>query len=57
MSKFKKIVVCELNKGQLTTVLKSRHPEFDYAQYNKVMGLPFSVVDLVAKFKNLLKDN
>lgn len=57
MSKFKKIIVCELNKGQLTTVLKSRHPEFEYAQYNKVMGLPFSVIDLVAKFKNILKDN
>ena len=57
LSKFKKIVVCELNKGQLTTVLKGRHPEFKYAQYNKVMGLPFSVTDLVEKFKNLIKEN
>lgn len=57
LSKFKKIVVCELNKGQLTKVLKSRHPEFEYTEYNKVMGLPFSVTDLVAKFKNLIKEN
>ncbi|MEL4455710.1 2-oxoacid:acceptor oxidoreductase subunit alpha [Lutimonas vermicola] len=57
LSKFKKIVVCELNKGQLTTVLKGRHPEFEYVQYNKVMGLPFSVTDLVEKFKNLIKEN
>ena len=57
LSKFKKIVVCELNKGQLTTILKGRHPEFKYAQYNKVMGLPFSVTDLVEKFKNLIKEN
>ena len=57
LSKFKKIVVCELNKGQLSTILKGRHPEFKYAQYNKVMGLPFSVTDLVEKFKNLIKEN
>ena len=57
LSRFKKIVVCELNKGQLSTVLKSRHPEFEYAQYNKVMGLPFSVTDLVAKFKNIIKED
>ena len=57
LSKFKKIVVCELNKGQLAKVLKSRFPEFEYIQYNKVMGLPFSVTDLVAKSKNIIKDN
>ena len=57
LSKFKKIVVCELNKGQLSTVLKGRHPEYQYMQYNKVMGLPFSVTDLVEKFKNLIKED
>ncbi|MCA0930830.1 2-oxoacid:acceptor oxidoreductase subunit alpha [Lutimonas saemankumensis] len=57
LSKFKKIIVCELNKGQLSKVLKSRFPEFEYIQYNKVMGLPFSVTDLVAKAKNIIKEN
>ena len=57
LSKFKKIVVCELNKGQLSTILKGRYPEYEYSQYNKVMGLPFSVIDLVEKFKNLIKEN
>jgi 2-oxoglutarate ferredoxin oxidoreductase subunit alpha len=57
LSKFKKIVVCELNKGQLSTVLKGRYPEFEYVQYNKVMGLPFSVTDLTEKFKNIIKEN
>ena len=50
-------MVCELNKGQLAKVLKSSFPEFEYIQYNKVMGLPFSVTDLVAKSKNIIKDN
>lgn len=57
LSKFKKIVVCELNKGQLATVLRGRFPKFDYIQYNKVMGLPFSVFDLVKKFNNIIKED
>jgi 2-oxoglutarate ferredoxin oxidoreductase subunit alpha len=57
LSRFKKIVVCELNKGQMASILRSRFPEFNYIQYNKVMGLPFSVTDLSAKFKSLIKDN
>ena len=57
LTKFKKIVVCELNKGQLSFVLKGRFPENEFLQYNKVMGLPFSVIDLVEKFKNLIKEN
>ena len=57
LSKFKKIVVCELNKGQLSTILKGKYPGYKYSQYNKVMGLPFSVTDLTEKFKNIIKEN
>ena len=57
LSRFKKVVVCELNKGQLATVLRSRFSEPEYLQYNKVMGLPFSVTDLVEKFTNLIKQD
>ncbi len=56
LSKFKKIVVCELNKGQLAFILRSRFGQNEFVQYNKVMGLPFSVTDLVEKFKNLIKE-
>ncbi len=55
-SKFKKIIVCELNKGQLSFILKSRYQKFEFAQFNKVQGLPFSVTDLQEKFKTLLKE-
>ena len=57
LSRFKRVVVCELNKGQLVQVLKTRYPEREYLQYNKVMGLPFSVTDLVEKFSNLIKED
>ncbi len=56
-SRFKKIIVCELNKGQLSFVLKGRFNQYDFLQYNKVQGLPFSVIDLKAKFKTLLKED
>lgn len=55
-SKFKKIVVCELNKGQLSQILKAKYTNCEFLQYNKVLGLPFSVSDLVDKFKNILKE-
>lgn len=55
-SRFKKIIICELNKGQLSFILKSKYTQFEFAQYNKVMGLPFSVSDLVAKFTTILND-
>ena len=56
-SKFKKIIVCELNKGQLSFVLKGKYSQFNFMEYNKIQGLPFSVTDLVAKFKNILKED
>ena len=55
-AKYKKIIVCELNKGQLSFVLRGKYNQYDFLQYNKMQGLPFSVVDLKAKFKTLLKN-
>jgi 2-oxoglutarate ferredoxin oxidoreductase subunit alpha len=56
-SKFKKIIVCELNTGQLAFVLKGKYTQFEFDQYNKVLGLPFSVTNMVAKFKDILKED
>ncbi len=53
-SRFKQIVVCELNLGQFATLLRSSFPEFPYLQYNKVQGLPFTVFELNAHFRKLL---
>lgn len=54
-SGYKKIVVCELNLGQFIKILRSELPQFDYLQYNKVQGLPFSKNELISEFNQLLK--
>jgi 2-oxoglutarate/2-oxoacid ferredoxin oxidoreductase subunit alpha len=55
-SKFKKIVVCELNNGQLVKYLRGELPQFDYLQYNKIQGLPFRVAELTEEFEKILKE-
>ena len=45
--KFKKIIVCELNSGQFVSYLRGIHPEFTFAQLNKVQGQPFIVKEIV----------
>lgn len=54
LSKFKKIVVCELNSGQFASILKTKLSHFDFLQFNKVQGLPFANNDLIQKFKELV---
>ncbi len=53
-SKFKKILVCELNSGQFAFILRSNFNNFDFSQINKVQGLPFSNDELIQKFKELV---
>jgi 2-oxoglutarate ferredoxin oxidoreductase subunit alpha len=54
-SKYKKILVCELNLGQFASYLRSKHPQFEYLQYNKVQGLPLFISELKSKFKEVLE--
>ncbi|MDP2889043.1 MAG: 2-oxoacid:acceptor oxidoreductase subunit alpha, partial [Bacteroidota bacterium] len=54
-SKFKKIVVCELNLGQFASYLRDKVPGLHYYQVNKMKGLPFSVHELVEKFETILE--
>ncbi|AUP79930.1 2-oxoacid:acceptor oxidoreductase subunit alpha [Flavivirga eckloniae] len=53
-SKFKKIVVCELNNGQFAKILKINFNNLNLLEYNKVQGLPFGNGELAEKFKQLL---
>ena len=55
-TKFKKIVVCELNMGQMADYLRMKHNEFKYLQFNKVQGLPFTIVELKDNFNKILED-
>lgn len=54
-SKFKKIVVCELNMGQFASYLRDKVPGCQYYQVNKMKGLPFSVHELVENFEKILE--
>lgn len=53
--RFKKLVVCELNLGQMADYLRMTFQEFTYLQFNKVQGLPFTVVELEEKFNQILE--
>lgn len=55
-SRFKKIVVCELNMGQFQSYLYMKIPQFDYMKFNKVKGLPFSVMELSDNFIEILNN-
>lgn len=54
-AKYKKIVVCELNMGQFASCLRMKHPQYNYYQYNKVQGQPFTVEELKSCFVKLLE--
>ena len=54
LSKYKKIIVCELNSGQFASILKNRFSKFEFFQHNKVQGLPFSNEELIHQFKLLV---
>jgi 2-oxoglutarate ferredoxin oxidoreductase subunit alpha len=53
---FKKIIICELNLGQFAMYLRSKLPEFNYLQFNKVQGLPFMISELKQKFNEVLNN-
>jgi 2-oxoglutarate ferredoxin oxidoreductase subunit alpha len=53
--RYKKLLVCELNMGQFAMYLRMNFQEFNYMQFNKVQGLPFTVVELVEKFNQVME--
>jgi 2-oxoglutarate ferredoxin oxidoreductase subunit alpha len=55
-SKFRKIIVCELNLGQFADYLRMKHQEFTYAQLNKVQGVPFTVNEIKANCIKMLEE-
>ncbi|MCK9305383.1 MAG: 2-oxoacid:acceptor oxidoreductase subunit alpha, partial [Bacteroidales bacterium] len=53
-SRFKKIIVCELNSGQFANYLRTIHQQFQYHQCNKVQGQPFTVKEIVEAVNAIL---
>ena len=54
-SKFKKIIVPELNMGQFADLLRMTYPQFDYIKYDKIQGLPLGTEELTDEFKKIIK--
>lgn len=55
-SRFKKIVVCEINLGQFANYLRMNYQDFRYEQYNKVQGLPFTIREIKDNCIKLLEE-
>ncbi|WP_338356311.1 2-oxoacid:acceptor oxidoreductase subunit alpha [Yeosuana marina] len=55
LSRFKKIVVCELNNGQFAKVLRINFNGIEFLQFNKIQGLPFGNNELIEEFKKIVK--
>lgn len=53
-SRYKRILVCELNSGQFAAYLRGVLPQFSYLQCNKVQGQPFLVSDIMAAVEKAL---
>lgn len=53
LSRFKRVLVPEINKGQLLTKLRAEFPETEFHGLSKVKGLPFSAADLKPAIANL----
>ncbi len=54
LKRFKKIVFCELNTGQLIKIFKANFTGHEFLQFNKIQGLPFANNELKEKFKQIL---
>ncbi|MEZ5000982.1 MAG: 2-oxoacid:acceptor oxidoreductase subunit alpha, partial [Bacteroidales bacterium] len=54
-SRFKKLVVAELNAGQFVNYLRMNFQEHRFSQINKVQGLPFTIVEIKEHCNKLLE--
>jgi len=53
---FKRIIVPEMNRGQLARVLQGEYPEVRFESYDKIKGKPFQARELKAYFETILEE-
>lgn len=56
LEKYKRIIVCEMNMGQLANYLRMTFPQYKYEQINKMQGLPFTVNEIVEKIQKMMEE-
>ncbi|RLD52673.1 MAG: 2-oxoacid:acceptor oxidoreductase subunit alpha [Bacteroidetes bacterium] len=55
LSKYKEIIVFELNLGQFAKYLRMMHPNNHYEYYDKIQGLPLTVTEIKEKVNQILE--
>ncbi|NPA68463.1 MAG: 2-oxoacid:acceptor oxidoreductase subunit alpha [Chlorobi bacterium] len=55
LSKYKEIIVFELNLGQFAKYLRMMHPHNHYEYYDKIQGLPLTVTEIKQKVNQILE--
>lgn len=56
LSKYKTIIVAELNNGQFADYLQAKHPSANIKRINKVQGQPFLVSEIVDGVTKIMED-
>lgn len=54
LRRYKRVIVAELNTGQLADWLQAKHPDVEIHRINKIQGQPFMVSELVDRVKEIM---
>jgi len=55
-SRYKQVIVAELNTGMLASCLRAAFPQTSFSQINKIQGQPFLVSEVVDRVLQILKN-
>jgi 2-oxoglutarate ferredoxin oxidoreductase subunit alpha len=55
LSRFERIMVPEMNLGQLIILLRGRYGTHEFIPFAKVQGRPFTIREVTEKIESLLK--
>ena len=56
LSKYKKVIVAELNTGQFADYLQSKYPDITFQRINKVQGQPFLVKEVINGVTKIMEE-
>ena len=56
ISKYKRVIVAELNTGMFADFLQSKFPQKDIRRINKIQGQPFLVKEVVDGVRNIISE-
>jgi len=54
LDRFDRILVPEMNMGQLIILLRGKYGTHDFIPFSKVQGRPFTIREVISKIESLL---